>query len=189
MHLSSIPLKETGFYDKGKLQSFLDEHFRPGSLHEGGQNYLIEAFTAYYNTRFETRAKQKAEYNLQGNLLVGLHEQTRLQPQIEQAMAVPLELFSEPSRVSGDGKKALNKQPAMMRKAVSKAITEMLMSITLPSRELKLSQSVIAPTGITSFPTDLLQIENPRCTELVRAFETGQDTLSGSGADNWGRPA
>jgi hypothetical protein len=71
------------------------------------------------------------------------------------------------------------------RKIVSRAITQMLMSITLPSRELKLSQNVIAPTGIISFPEDLLQIENPRCLELIRQFETGQDTLSGSGAENW----
>jgi hypothetical protein len=172
-------------YDTGKLQAFLDEQFQPGPLSEGGQDYLIEAFTAYYNARFETRAKEKAEYILLGNLLVGLHEQTRLQPQIEQSMAVPLEFFSETSNKSGSIKGALHSQPTVTRKIVSRAITQMLMSITLPSRELKLSQNVIAPTGVMSFPEDLLQIENPRCLELIRQFETGQDTLSGSGAENW----
>ena len=44
---------------------------------------------------------------------------------------------------------------------------------------------MIAPTGVTSFPNDLLEIENPRCLELVRMFETSHDTLSGSGAKNW----
>jgi hypothetical protein len=172
-------------YDKGKLQTFLDENFRPGPLREGGQDYLIEAFTAYYNSRYETRAKEKAEYILQGSLLVGLHEQTRLQPQIEQALAIPLELFSDSPRLSGAKKKALKKQPAVTRKIFSKAITQMMMSITLPSRELKLSESVIAPTGITSYPRDLLQVGNVRCLELIRMFEIGQDTLSGSGANNW----
>jgi hypothetical protein len=38
---------------------------------------------------------------------------------------------------------------------------------------------------VTSFPSDLLMIENPRCQELVRLFETRQDTLTGSAADNW----
>ena len=81
--------------------------------------------------------------------------------------------------------KALNKKPTMTRKIVARAITDMLMSITLPSRELKLGQNIVAPTGVLSYPQDLLLIKNPRCLELVRAFETGQDTLSGSGAENW----
>jgi hypothetical protein len=171
-------------YEKGKLQIFLDEHFRPGPIREGGQDYLIEAFTAFCNARLETRAKTKAEYILHGNLLVGLYEQTRLQPQIEHALAVPLGLFSESSGTYG-ARKDIKKYPPMMREIISKSFTQMMMSITLPSRELKLGQSVIAPTGVTSFPGDLLQIEDPRCLELVREFETGQDTLSGSGAENW----
>jgi hypothetical protein len=171
-------------YDEGKLGAFLDEQFKPGPLVEGGQDYLIEAFTAYYKARFETRTKEKAEYILQANLLIGLHEQTRLQPQIEQALTVPVEFFSEPTKKSNFI--SFKRQPTVTSKIVSRAITQMLMSITLPSRELKLGDNVIAPTGITSFPKDLLQIQNPRCQELVRAFETSQDTLSGSGAENWG---
>ncbi len=85
--------KDDWEYDDVKLQAFLDVNFEPGPLSEGGQDYLREAFTSYYNARYETRAKAKAEYVLIGNLLVGLHEQTRLQPQIEQSMAVPMELF------------------------------------------------------------------------------------------------
>ena len=177
--------KDDWGYDTGKLQGFLDEHLVKGPLSEGGQDYLAEAFTAFYNARYETRAKAKAEYVLQGNLLVGLHEQTRLQPQIEQAMAVPLDLFSDTSKGNGESKKSFKQQPAMMRKIIAKAFTQMMMSITLPSRELKLGETVIAPTGVTSFPSDLITIENPRCLELVRMFETNQDTLSGSGADNW----
>lgn len=172
-------------FDQGKLQTFLDEHFNSGPLRDGGQDYLIEAFSAFYKARYETRAKEKSEHVLQGNLLIGLHEQTRLQPQIEQALNVPLELFSEPPRSSRTRRKALGGQSTVTRKIVSKAITQMMMSITLPSRELKLGHSVIAPTGVQSFPKDLIQIDNPRCLELVRMFETGQDTLSGSGAENW----
>ena len=177
--------KKDWVYDKGKLQAFLDKNLQPGPLQEGGQDYLIEAFTAFYDARFETDAKKKCEHVLHGNLLIGLHEQTRLQPQIEQALTVPLELFSDSPRKAGAKKKATNKQSAMTHKIVSKAVTHMLMSITLPSRELKLAQNVVAPTGVISYPKDLLQIENPRCIELVRLFESGQDTLSGSGAENW----
>ena len=177
--------KDDWAFDQAKLQAFLDESFIPGPLAEGGQDYLVEAFTAFYNARFETRAKAKAEYVLLGNLLIGLHEQTRLQPQIEQAMAVPLELFSDAPKTPEERINAFKKQPPMVRELISKTFTQMMMSITLPSRELKLGETVIAPTGVTSFPQDLMEIENPRCLELVRMFETKHDTLSGSGARNW----
>jgi hypothetical protein len=172
-------------YDQIKLQAFLDTHLLPGPLSEGGQKYLREAFTAFYNARYETRAKAKAEYVLLGNLLIGLHEQTRLQPQIEQAMAVPLELFSDNPKTPDERIAAFQKQSPMMRQIISKAFTRMMMSITLPSRELRLGETIIAPTGVSSFPTDLFEIENSRCLELVRMFETRHDTLSGSGAGNW----
>lgn len=100
-------------------------------------------------------------------------------------MAVPLELFSDSPTSPVERIAAFKKQPPMMRDLISKTFTQMMMSITLPSRELKLCETVIAPTGVTSFPNDLIEIENPRCLELVRMFETSQDTLSGSGAKNW----
>ena len=177
--------KDDWDYAEGKLQLFLDDNFIAGPLSEGGQDYLKEAFTAYYRARYETRAKAKAEYVLIGNLLVGLHEQTRLQPQIEQSMAVPLELFSDNAGSSGINKGKKSKFSPMMSGVIAKAFTQMMMLITLPSRDLKLGQTVIAPTGVASFPIDLLEVENPRCLELVRMFETSQDTLSGSGAENW----
>jgi hypothetical protein len=177
--------KKDWIRDDGKLKAFLDEYLQPGPLSKGGQDYLREAFTAYYNARFETNPKKKAEYVLIGNLLIGLHEQTRLQPQIEQAMVVPLELFSVPSKESGVKKVMSSKRAAATRKIVARAITQMMMLITLPSRQLKLSQNVIAPTGLVAYPQDLIKIENPRCLELVRMFEMRQDTLTGSAADDW----
>jgi hypothetical protein len=161
-------------YDLIKLKDFLDRHLKPGPLKDGGQDFLREALSAYYQARFETEPRLKAERVLHGNLLIGLHEQTRLQPQIERSMAVPLKMLSEKGERSG-----------IARTSLSKAVTHMLMSITLPSRELKLGQNVVAPTGVTNFPKELLTIENPRCLQLVRRFETGQDTLSGSAAKNW----
>ena len=177
--------KKDWVYDEGKLQAFLDEYLEPGPLSEGGQDYLRESFTNYYKARFETNAKKKAEYVLVGNLLIGLHEQTRLQPQIEQSMGVPLEMFSDSSKEPGAQNIAGGRQAAATRKIIARAITQMMMLITLPSRQLKLSQNIVAPTGVLSYPRDLIQIENPRCLELVRMFEMGQDTLTGSAAEDW----
>jgi hypothetical protein len=78
------------------------------------------------------------------------------------------------------------RQPTVTGKIAFRASTQILTSITLPRWELKLGENVIAPTGIISFPEELNQLKNPRCLELVRKFETRQDSLSGSGAENWG---
>lgn len=172
-------------YNTRKLRAFLDAHFRHGPLERGGQDYLLEAFSAYYNARFETNPKRKAEYILQGNLLVGFHEQSRLQPQIEQALAVPLDLFRERDKLEEVALHGQRFTAKRLRQIVTRATTQMLMSITLPSRALKLTQDVIAPTGVDSFPTDLMGIEDPRCEVLVRQFEGRTDTLTGSAAEDW----
>jgi hypothetical protein len=179
-------------YDPPALQAFMDEHLEPGPLEAGGKDYLIEAFTAYYNARFETDPARKAEYVLQGNLLVGLHEQTRLQSHIEQALAVPFDVFIDGGKRE-DGEKQdaggvqKRRRSRITRHLVTKVVTRMLMSITLPSRSLKLGEDVVAPTGVHSFPADLLSIENHRCQQLVHTFNEGKDTLSGSAAGDWVR--
>lgn len=176
-------------YDEGKLQAFLSEHFRPGPIEAGGQDYLIEAFSAFYKARFETNSKHKAEHLLHGNILVGLHEQIRLQPYIEQSLAVPLDvifdrrrpgIFEEPDSPGVRVQKA-----GLARKLLTHATTQMLMTISLPNRQLKLSENVLAPTGIVRYPEELMSIEDPRCLELVREYEARMDTLSGSAAGNW----
>lgn len=172
-------------YNGADLGDFLEAHFRPGALEDGGQDLLIEAFTAYYNARFETNRKRKAEYILQANLLIGLHEQTRLQPQIEAALAVPLDSwirYREQPVQQGLPQKRLDE---ISRRIVTRAATRMWMSITLPTRVLRLGENVVPPTGVHSFPHDLLFIEDPRCRALVSRFDYRQDTLSGSAADNW----
>ncbi len=100
-------------------------------------------------------------------------------------MAVPLKMLTESPQRSRSKSNPFGGKPTITRKIVARAITEMMMSITLPSRELKLGQTIIAPTGVTSYPQDLLLLKNPRCLELVRMFEANPDTLSGSGAENW----
>jgi hypothetical protein len=165
--------------DEAKLAAFLETHFRAGPIDEDGQDHLIEAFTAYYEAHFETDEKRRSEFMFLGNLLVGLHEQTRLQPQIEQALAVPLDVFLDPERPDRREKNRFARQ------LVTRITTQMLMSITLPSRTLKLTHDVVAPTGVISFPMSLLTIENARCHELVRRFEGRMDTLSGSAAVDW----
>lgn len=175
--------------DEEKFQAFLQENLTPGPVEQDGQDHLYGAFESYYKARFETNNKRKAEHILQGNLLIGLHEQTRLQPQIDLALAVPYDIFKDDTvrRNQEEKTKKFNIQvPGISRQMVIKTVTRMWMSFSLPNRDLKLGQNVVAPTGVIRFPTDLLTLEDKSCISLVRRFDAGRNTLTGSAAKNWG---
>src|SRR5262249_9186345 len=55
-----------------------------------GQDYLREAFSCYQRQRSEADPSRRAALTLLANLKIGLHEQTRLQPQIAAAVDAPL---------------------------------------------------------------------------------------------------
>lgn len=178
--------------DMTQLQTFLDEHLRPGPLAEGGQEWLRESFTCFYQARFTTQSKKKAELIYLGNLLLGYHEQSRLQPVIEQALAVPFDVFADgiipenDERLGFARRKMAQRAAGFSRQMVLRTVTRMMMTYSLPTRRLRLGKDLVAPTGLINFPAELLQIENPRCRELVLQFDSGLDTLSGSAAGNWG---
>ncbi len=177
--------------DYARLAQFLDDHFTTGSFAAGGQAWLRESLAAFYQARFETNRKRKAELIFLGNILLALHEQSRLQPVIEQTLAVPFDLFAEgliPETNEEMGwfrSKVVNRAVGFSREMVLRSVTRMWMTYTLPHREMKLGLDVIAPTGLLNFPQELLVIENQRCREIIRQFDLGADTLAGSGAANW----
>lgn len=63
---------------------------RPGPPPDG-QQFLREAFAHYQQQRRESGADARAALILLANLKIGLHEQTRLQPQIVAAVDAPIE--------------------------------------------------------------------------------------------------
>ena len=62
---------------------------RPGDPPDG-QRYLRQAFRRYSQALVETDAKRKCELMLLANVEIGFHEQTRLQPEIVEALDAPL---------------------------------------------------------------------------------------------------
>ena len=70
--------------DSADVAAFLDG-LRPGDPPDG-QRYLRQAFTRYQQQRFEPDPKRRAELVVLANLEIGLHEQTRLQPEIGEAL-------------------------------------------------------------------------------------------------------
>lgn len=60
-----------------------------------GQEYLRRAFTRYQQQRFEPDPAKRAELVALANLEIGLHEQTRLQPEIQESLDAPLSTVKE----------------------------------------------------------------------------------------------
>ena len=71
-------------YDADRLNWFCTG-LRPGDPPDG-QQFLRQAFTRYYQAFFELDAKARAELILLANIEIGFHEQTRLQPEIAEAL-------------------------------------------------------------------------------------------------------
>jgi pSer/pThr/pTyr-binding forkhead associated (FHA) protein len=178
--------------DQTLFKQFLDEHFSASSFAEGGQAWLRESMRAFYQARFTEGGKSKAELIFLGNIMLALHEQSRLQPLIEKALAVPFDVFIEgfipeiDRETKGLKSKLASRSVNTTREMVLRSVTRMWMSYTLPHRQMKLGQNVVAPTGLVNFPLDLLIIEHARCREIIQQFDVGLETLSGSAAGNWG---
>jgi hypothetical protein len=178
--------------DQDKLQLFLSQ-LRLGTVEEGpGQAYLIEAFTAYYQARFETDTKKKAELIFLANLLVGMHEQVRLQPNIAGALHAPAEELLQPwlQRLATGLPYAAGpalRQVIMIkgRQLFATIATNTMMVITVPAGNLALNQDVRSPAGYSKFPQELGTIEHPRLRELAQRWDRHLDTLRGSAATDW----
>lgn len=80
-----------GSFDEAAF-TFLLDGLRPGPSDQGGQTSVREAFMAYRDAARETDTMRKAELMLLANCLIGLHEQTRLQPNIAAALDAPVDV-------------------------------------------------------------------------------------------------
>jgi len=130
-----------------------------------GQQYLIEAFAHYQQQRHERDQASRAAWMLLANLKIGLHEQTRLQPQIASAVDSPFTTAEDlgrrllhilipraaswPHSVQRPFIAALGWTASKIRreaiKATREAVTESMMVLTLPTGALSLACNVSAP--------------------------------------------
>ena len=191
-----------GTIDPAAFGAFHD-NLRPGDPPHG-QGYLRQAFTAYAAALGASEPKGRAELMLLANVAIGLHEQTRLQPQITEAMnaafeepvklrrelvrhllsqgigsAVRLVLELVPGRAT-TVKTVLDDLDAQVKLIAREAITELLMTLALPGEVLRLARDVPG-----AFPADLMTIEDPDLRALLTLIDPTQDSTRGSGAENW----
>jgi hypothetical protein len=134
---------------------------RPGPPPEG-QDWLRKAFACYVRQRHAADVPTRAAWTLLGNLLVGLHEQTRLQPQIEAAVDAPLttaedlgervlhalvpssrrwpRLFHRPAAsLAGWVAREIRREAITLTRSV---VTERMMTLALPGRVLSLAEGL-----------------------------------------------
>ncbi len=191
-------------YDAEKISHFCDA-LRPGDPPEG-QRYLRQAFTRYYQAFFESDAKKGAELLLLANIEIGFHEQTRLQPEIAEALQVnlvdpaqltrllvgaffpflgwPVSLvLAVRRRLRGPSplELAIGKLVAEAQGQVRHLITEYMMTIGLPGGEaLHLGQDLRV-----EYPAPLQQITLPDLRSLLDQVDPTPDSPRQSGAVDW----
>lgn len=191
-------------YDQANIERFTAE-LRPGPPPEG-QEYLRQAFQNYYQALFETQPKPRSELLLLANLRIGYHEQTRLQPEIVEALEAPV---ISPRTFTQNLLKAYYSNAIWMANAVQVIlrrlgrlvgfdafvedyltvarrqaqflVTDLMMTIELPPHlQLHLGQDLKV-----GFPPVLGQLSNPDLTVLLFLIDPTPNNLKDSGAKYW----
>ncbi len=197
-------LVDDAVYDENRLAAFT------AALHPGpppdGQDNLRRAFEHYYRALFTSEAKARVELLLLANLEIGFHEQTRLQPDIQEALNAPVvplptlaaNLLKELKggwlaslgwlalRLLGRLKEldvAVQALTGLLQSQAQVIITETMMTIDLPGYpRLRLGEDVPGP-----FPPMLALLMNPELRALLVQVDASPDTPAGSEAQDWGR--
>jgi hypothetical protein len=168
-----------------------------------GQGLLRDAFAAYHEVRCESDRRVKTELLLQANLLVGYHEQTRLQPEISAALDAALGdrdrlresilenllpgfwlrlrrgiagLFGRRPPLD----EALDRLIDDACRRIRHAITLRMMTLGLPSEILRLGSDLSA-----AYPESLREIRSSRLRELLGRIDPTPDSAVQSGARDW----
>jgi len=177
---------------------FLDR-LRPGDPPDG-QRFLRQAFERYEELRLEDDPKLRAELAVLANLEVGLHEQTRLQPEILEALdaasATRRDLGLRALRAlfpnAADWRRLLRGPAAALAGTVAatiqrvstelsrEVVTESLMVLSLPHRVGALGEHLDDP-----YPAALRAPAHPALTELLARFEPDAPELDDCGARDW----
>lgn len=171
---------------------------RPGPPPDG-QDLLRRAFVNYQTASTTADAAVRAQATLLANVQVGLHEQTRLQPEIREAMdaalldvaevrreilerLAPLTPGSFRSGLVTDAINALVDDLAQeVRSVVRVVTTELMMTVGLPrGRTLRLGSDLMQ-----RFPATLKTLTNVELVTLVGSFDPTLDSTQGSGALDW----
>lgn len=157
-YLHAVPAEAAP--DSPAMQAFLDG-LRAGDPPDG-QDYLRRAFLRY-------QRPASAQAILLANLEIGMHEQTRLQPEIREALDAP---YATARPILGPQKYA--------SRIAREVITAFLMSLSMPGRVLALGSNLADP-----FPEDLREPTEPELVALLARWEPVAPAADDCGAEDW----
>jgi hypothetical protein len=176
---------------------------KPGPPPEG-QDVLKQAFRNYRAAALAMDSREKAELIFLANLQIGLHEQTRLQPDIKAALDGALlepgdltdllldTLTGHEGRVAKTLDKVWHSKESPLAKLtmvlardvqheVRMLITNQLMSLWLPpGTVIQLGRDLGRP-----FPQELQTLTSPELLRLLAAFDPTPESEDGSGVKDW----
>jgi hypothetical protein len=191
-------------YNEATITDFC-KGLRPGDPPDG-QQYLCQAFTYYYRAFFEADAAARAQLLLLANIQIGYHEQTRLQPEIAEAMNAAfidahefrtrfikalfpfrgwlarlrlffLRLINRPSPFDA----VINHLIDQARQLARLVVTEYMMTLALPHDvRLRLGQDVPG-----EFPESLRHISLADLQTLLTQIDPTPDSPQDSGTVDW----
>jgi hypothetical protein len=196
-----LPVMAHGDTDDSTIERFC-AGLRAGNPPHG-QALLAAAFRDYHRTLTLTDPKARAERVLLADLRIGLHEQNRLQPEIEEALNAPLPdpadlrhrlLHALLHGMSDRVAEALTRAPRWndvldevarhlaerLRPLVRAVITGELMTLTLADTTLHLGADL---TG--SFPAHLALLVDPELADFLVGIDPTPNVLRESGTDDW----
>jgi hypothetical protein len=192
-YLHEVPPDATA--DGPELRAFLDK-LRPGEPPDG-QRYLHQAFTRYARVAEVTDERARAQLLLLANLEIGMHEQTRLQPEIRESLDAPYEVKEDldrrllkalapwwrrpPPRLLAKpagalGSRAQRGLADMLREIITKA----LMVMSLPGRVLSLGARFDEP-----IPAALAQLTDAELSALFERFAAAVPGAADEAARDW----
>jgi hypothetical protein len=178
------------------------ESLRPGDS-PAGQQPLRDAFAAYREALATPDAATRAQLLCYANLLVGLHEQTRLQPEIRQALNSAFDAEVVRRRIvarilPGFWRSVRHRIAALFgrRPPLDDLIDRLLEVVQRELRELITANAMTLelPAGVTlrlgrdltaTASPALVRVTEARLTALLARLDPALDTPTGSGASDW----
>lgn len=163
-------------YDRARIDALVSS-LEPGPAEQGGQDLLRDALRAYYEAAFEPHPKKRAELILLGSLEIGLHEQIRVDPLIDEALDRPMtELVAVVApwlaRLPRAWRPEERARDIVCRRA-RRIITARLMRIRLPYGDLRLGDDLPELPARRRFPDLLTTLEHPDLAALFARFDRG----------------
>ncbi len=169
-------------YAPARLEASL-AGLKAGPSEAGGQDTLRGALRAYYEATFERSPKRRAELILLGSLKIGLHEQIRVDPLIDDALDAPLEVFFDQALglLPGPLARAAGLARPVVQQQLRRQLTQRLMRMRLPDVALALGEDVPRYDAQRAYPPMLETLEHPELRALFEQLTAG----SPSRARDW----